>query len=322
MGLSRKSWVRYRVVIYSVVAVTIFAFRNHLDWSRLTNLVQPEDTRNQSLVLAGRDLAPALIDALIEHYHRDYPTLAIQPNGGGTNQALEDLLNRRADVAFLSRPPTPAEQELFRQVDGDTAIVMPIGVGGLIVLAGAETDAVAAPALSTDQLAGLLAGNTLHLCDRFYAADPNYGFWAAAARRLGRDPAPVDTATVVYLANDDEVRRAVTNDPRAMGMVVSYDLPVQADPGTAPRIVPVTETAGADGVAANYENVASGDYPLYVPLLVACRSNGGIQGSKFVTHLGSGPGQRQVERAGCVPAWQVLREIILTTDPPVKEKSS
>ena len=78
------------------------------------------------------------MDVLVAHYRRDYPDLDIRIQGGGTNQALEDLVNRRADVAFLSRPPTPAEQDLFRQVDGDTAIVEPVGIGAIVVLAGSE----------------------------------------------------------------------------------------------------------------------------------------------------------------------------------------
>ena len=64
-----------------------------------------------------------------------------------------------------------------------------------------------------------------------------------------------------------------------------------------------------------YENVATGADPLYVSLYVACRTNGGIQGGKFFTHLVSDRGLRQVERAGCIRARQALRQIYLTTQP-------
>lgn len=324
MGWGRKSWIRYRVGIYAVVVVLVFVYRNHFDWRRLVATGNRDDTGASTLIIAGSDLAPALVDALVEHYGRDYPDLDIRTTGGGTNQALEDLLNRQADVALLARRPTPAEQQLFRQVDGDTAIVVPIGLGGVVVLAGDAALTADAARLTTAQLAGLLAGDTQDLGERFYAADPNLGYWAAAARALGVPTDPVDTATVVYLADDHSVAQAVANDPRSLGMIVSYDLPVVAPPrlpvggdgATGPRTVPLAGTAGGAPVAATYENVAAGTYPLHVPLLVACRGNGSIQGAKFVTHLASGPGQRQVERAGCVPAVQVLREIILTTDPP------
>ena len=80
-----------------------------------------------------------------------------------------------------------------------------------------------------------------------------------------------------------------------------------------PVIVPVADRPGSLGTEPTYETVAGGDYPLFVSLFVACRTNGGIQGGKFLTHLASGRGQRQIERAGCIPARQVLREIFLTT---------
>jgi hypothetical protein len=64
-----------------------------------------------------------------------------------------------------------------------------------------------------------------------------------------------------------------------------------------------------------YENVATGVYPLYHSLFIACRENGDREGGMFVTHLSSARGLRQVERAGVVPARQVLREIYLNTNP-------
>ncbi len=325
MGLNRKSWNRYRVVIYTVIAVTIFTYRSQFDWSRLTAPFQNPAPTNTSLVIAGHDLAPAVIDNLALRYHRDYPALELTLLGGGTHLALENLVNKQAAVAFLTRPPTPAEQDLFRQVDGDTAIVEPVAVGGLLLLAGAEVLVLSPDAttgLTTTQVGSLLNGDLQGLCDRFYAADPNYGHWAAAAQLLGRDPEPSDAPTVTYLATDQDVVRAVTNDPRALGMVVSFDLPSvsastftsAADSAPGPRLVPISGPDGSPPVAPTYENVASGDYPLFVSLMVACRTNGGIEGAKFVTHLASGPGQRQIERTGCIPARRVLREVILKTE--------
>jgi ABC-type phosphate transport system substrate-binding protein len=321
MGFGRKSWLRYRVIIYAVVAVGIFIYRNDIDWSRLTTAFQGREQGEPTLVLAGRNLAPDLVDILVNHYRRDYPELDIQTLPGGTNQALEDLVNRRADVAFLSRPPMPAEQDLFRQVDGDTAIVEPVGLGGILILAGSDTILKDSQVMTVEHLGGLMAGDTQGFCDRFYAADPNLGYWAAAARLTGRVSDPVDEAAVIYLANDREVARAVANDGRAMGMVVSFDLPAIFSPTlpawedstVGPVIVPVADRPGGPATEPTYENVAGGAYPLFVSLFVACRTNGGIQGGKFLTHLASGRGQRQIERAGCIPARQVLREIFLTT---------
>jgi len=321
MGFGRKSWLRYRVIIYALVALGVFIYRNDIDWSRLTAAFQDRQQGEPTLVLAGRDLAPGLVDVLVDHYRRDYPGLDIRTLPGGTNQALEDLVNRRADVAFLSRPPTPAEQDLFRQVVGDTAIVEPVGLGGILILAGSDTILKDSPGMTVAHLGKLMAGDTQGVCDRFYAADPNLGYWAAAARLTGRDSDPVDEAAVIYLANDREVARAVANDRRAMGMVVTFDLPAIFSPNlpawedstAGPVIIPVADRPGGPATEPTYENVAEGAYPLFVSLFVACRTNGGIQGGKFLTHLASGRGQRQIERAGCIPARQVLREIFLTT---------
>jgi ABC-type phosphate transport system substrate-binding protein len=325
MGFGRKSWLRYRVIVYALVAGCVFLYRNQIDWSWLTTAFQGPEQTEPTLVLTGRDLAPDLVDVLVGHYHRDYPDLDIRTQGGGTNQALEDLVNRRADVAFLSRPPTSAEQDLFRQVDGDTAIVVPVGLGGILILAGSDSYRVDPKlgdlsGITVEQLRGLMAGNIQGYCDRLYAADPNLGHWAAAAMLVGGDPDPVDHAAVVYLADDREVARAVANDPRAMGMIASFDLPASPvgtlfpgeDATAGPRIVPLAGRSGGEPADPTYENVASGAYPLFVSLFVASRTHGGIQGGKFVTHLASGRGQRQIERAGCIPAKQVLREVYLT----------
>jgi ABC-type phosphate transport system substrate-binding protein len=326
MGFGRKSWLRYRVIIYAVVAVGVFLYRNHIDWSRLVPAFVDRAGGDLTLVIGGRDLAPDLVDVLVEHYRRDYPDLAVSTLPGGTNQALEDLVNGRADAAFLTRAPTPAEQDLFREVDGDTAIVMPVGVGAILILAGVESlpgnrsaDGLAPVTLA--QLAGLMGGDMQGLGDRFYAADPNHGQWAAAAQLLERSADPADDPAVVYLADDAQVVRAVASDPRALGMIASFDLPAAPrrnlpageDATAGPALVPVRETSSDAGFAATYENVVAGDYPLYVSLFVACRADGDIQGGKFVTHLSSGRGQRQVERAGCIPARQVPHEVFLTT---------
>ena len=62
--------------------------------------------------------------------------------------------------------------------------------------------------------------------------------------------------------------------------------------------------AAPDSAAAapSYENLAVGAYPLHHVLYAACRGNGSLEGAKFVTHLASARGLRQVERAGVLPA--------------------
>ena len=75
------------------------------------------------------------------------------------------------------------------------------------------------------------------------------------------------------------------------------------------------EIPGEKLFVAQADAVARGDYPLYHYLYVACRPHESIRGTMFVTHLTSDRGQRQVERAGYLPARHPMREIALTTHP-------
>jgi ABC-type phosphate transport system substrate-binding protein len=76
------------------------------------------------------------------------------------------------------------------------------------------------------------------------------------------------------------------------------------------------DSEGAAAARPTHEAIAAGSYPLWHHLHVACRPGGGIEGDKFVTHLTSARGQRQVERSGYLPSRQVPREVILSTTPP------
>jgi hypothetical protein len=73
--------------------------------------------------------------------------------------------------------------------------------------------------------------------------------------------------------------------------------------------------AGRRAAAPGYEEIAYGEYPLIHHLIAACRAGGSIEGSMFVTYLTSDRGQRQIERAGVLPARHTLREIVLTRGP-------
>lgn len=281
------------MTLYVIVIAVLFVVRGKPSLAPWTQLLTGRAAADTTLTIAGRDLAPALIDDLLTGYRRDYPALTVTLTAGGTNQALEDLLNRRVDVAFLYRPPTAAEQAQLRTLDGDTAVVIPVAVGGLAVLAAPAAGPVS-----------LTLDDPTRGGRRLYAVDPNEGAWDALRGRLGE-------ADVTFLATPGDVARAVVADPGTLGVVSTFTL--ADDPSV--RRVPVS-APGDTAAAPTFTNLVTGAYPLYHWLYVACRERGGIQGTKFVTHLASPRGQRQVERAGFVPARQVAREVILTRDPP------
>jgi len=301
------------VAVYVLVIFVLFLLRGRPGVRRFTGRFAGGGAADTTLVVTGADLAPGLVGRLVENYRRDYPRLSVQIRPGGTAAALEDLVNRRADAAFLSRPPLPSEQRLFAGADGDTALWFPIALGAIVVLAAAD-----APdsTLSLDTLRALARGDPEAGAPRLYVPDPNSGLWDALRAKLGL-PSDVASAPpgVVFLRDDAAVPAAVRADGRAFGVVSSFAFPDGAAlPGA--RAVPLRAAADGAPIWPGAAEIAAGAYPLWHYLYVGCRPRGGVQGTKFVTHLTSPRGQRQVERTPFLPARQVPREIHLNRRPP------
>lgn len=347
MASRRRTWFLIRVGIYLAVIAALFLWRGGVNWPRFKRLLQPAQTSAATLSVAGRDLAPDLVDRLVSAYRRDYPDLTLTVSGGGTNRALEELLSDRTDVAFLIRPPTAAEQGFFRETTGDTAVYVPVAIGGIAVVAGAEADT---SSLTVAALRELLIGNTPGRCETFYLPDPNGGLWDALRLRLaeiagadaeantsaeGGDGSLADAdgpladgglpdftnlpagSPVVFLTNEKAVVAAVSASPHCCGLVST--LAIRQDDNGLPAVLmatlPLCVREGGARARPTYADLASGAYPLYHRLYAACRGSGNIRAGMFVTHLTSARGLRQVERAGAVPAKQILREIYLTREP-------
>lgn len=312
MSLTRRGiripWKQTRFLLYLLVVAGLFVLRGPVGWH---GLVPRGGTRaGDSLVVAGRDLAPDLIDRMAGLARRDDPGLPVAVRGGGTNHALEDLINRRANVAFLVRPPSPGEQRLFRSVDGDSADWFAVALGGIALVTG--RDGTPDPVAGED-LRRILDGKETPRATRLYVPDPNRGIWDALRSALTLPPGEPDrTGGVVFLQDEAAVLDAVREDPGALGVASTLALPEALPPGTA--LAPVG-TDGGEPALPTYESIASGRYPLIHALYAACRGEGDIQGAKFVTLLTGERGQRQVERAGYVPALLYLREVVLTTHP-------
>ncbi|TFG41858.1 MAG: hypothetical protein E4H48_05455 [Syntrophobacterales bacterium] len=314
MASRRRIWFLGRMIVYTAIVVLLYLNRGGVSWRRLADPLRGPEGTDATLTIAGRDLAPLLVDRLVVFYRQEYPDLAISVTGGGTNQALEDLINGRASAAFLYRRPSLAEEELFRTIDGDTAIVVPVAVGGVILVAG---DAAAAEPLTLDEVRRLLAGDDTGRCERIYVPDPNEGLWDAVRTSLGLSDPPATRPLTLFLADAQAVLDAVSRDGRAWGIISSLNAPLDpgADPPPGLRIVSLRAGPEDSPALPTYENVATGAYPLHHRLYLACRENGSREGGKFLTHLASARGLRQVERAGVIPDRQVLREIYLTTTP-------
>lgn len=315
MRSRKRTWFLVRIAVYITAIAALYLYRGGVPWRQLVNKLGASTRPTGTLTVAGCDLAPRLADRLLLAYGRDYPDLGIVRRGGGTNQALEDLLGGAADVALLYRRPSPQEQAYFRAADGDTAIVVPVAVGAglLLIQAGAAT-----PAPDPAQLRELLEGRRPQWCDRLYTTDPNEGLWEAV--RAGLDlsgPERPEGSPVVFLADAAAVTDAVRADDGAWGLVGSLSLEGDALAGPPTDLAYLALRAAADSAAAapTRENLASGAYPLHHMLYAASRAGGSIEGAKFMTYLASPRGLRQVGRAGEVPARLVARTIQLSRDP-------
>ncbi len=301
-----------RVAVYALVIIVLFRLRDRVEFKRLVRQLTAPSAADTSLVLSGSDAAPALINRMVANYHREYPKLALRVGGGQTTAALEELVNKRASVAFLSRPPLPSEQRLFVQAGGDSALWFPIALGAILVLVG-QASADTSESLVT--LRALADGTPAAGRDKLYVPDPNSGLWDAFRAKLGLRPA-LDAAPsgVVFLKDDAAVADAVGADATSLGVISSFTMPDGPAPHGA-RAVSLRAAPGAQAFRPDVEQIASGDYPLWSYVYISCLSRGGAQGAKFVTYMTSTRGQRQIEDTDYLPVQQVMRPVYLNRSP-------
>ena len=307
----RRFWLYGAIIIVLLPLWILPRFRSYLEDTVPTESPRPSNR----LIVAGLDLAPVLIPRLVDAYQRLYPELDIRMQRGGTRKALEDLFNRRADVAFLRRP-MKNEDIVIVQAIGDTALSFPVELGAIAVLISREVEI---DSLSVADLREWIqyrgpdgtsfdGASRLHL----YAPDPNLGLWTALTRQLDL-PESVGES-VIWLASDHDVATAVGNDRRGLGFASLLALPEDLN-RLGVRTLRIAEAPEEEAVVPEEGEVATGGYPLYHYLYAACRPEGGATASGFVSFLHSGRGQRLVAREGFLPARDVPREIHLTRQP-------
>ncbi len=300
-----------RLILYAVAAGALFLARNSVDWKRPRTPAPPPAGESRTLTLSGDALAPGLVADILAFYRRDNPGLDIRLLGSGSSAALEDVANGRADAAFTLRPASDTEQHEIVSLRGDSLLAFPVAIGGFLLLAGAD-----APlgSLSRDDLGAFLAGTAEAPFDRLYAPDPNAGEWPAFLALFGGTSGPRDSGRIVFLERSEDVVRAVAGDAGAVGIVGALSLSI---PDPSVRIVPLRgEASNAPMIEPTGENIASGMYSLYYTLYIASLSKGGTEGARFVTHLNSARGQRQIERTAFLPARREPRKVEITRGAP------
>lgn len=306
-----RRFLRFRIWIYALILVAVVlyrfvpGFRSHLP--SLGNPVSP----TRQVVIAGLDLAPVLIPRLVTEYHTLYPNLDLRTKGGGCRQALEDLVNHKADLAFLNRLPTPAEKKVISTVV-DSVETYPIALGGIAVLSAVNGGI---DSVSISDLSAWVRGEPGTGTNRpshVYLPDPNLGLWDALSLQLGVRES--DKPDVVWLADETMVAQAVAADPRSIGFASTLSLA----PDLEKRDVRYVEVRGSTGEFAALPGpaeISRGDYPLYHYLYLAFLPQVSAAASGLVTFLYSPRGQRLVEREGFLPARETARVVQIVQKP-------
>lgn len=308
----RPRWLFARVTFYTLVVLAVFLLRGPgLKGGGSGWRFSTESDTVKTITLAGLELAPELIPRLVSDYEWAFPHLHVNVEEGGTAHALEAMVNQRAAVGLMYRPPTREEKSLVMSAVDDSVLYFPFALGGIALLA---RDDSGLDSLDANDLRRVLRGNTDARFERIYAPDPNQGLWDAFKSCLGFAAAVPDPETVVFLKDEKTVVEAIMADPRAIGIASTLSLPdTVVESGM--HTVAVRPGNGAPAAYPAYERIGYGDYPLFHYLYAACLANGSVRGAMFVTHLTSDRGQRQVERAGFLPARQTARAIVITRHP-------
>jgi ABC-type phosphate transport system substrate-binding protein len=308
----RPKWLIVRVAFYLLVVVVVIVLRGPaLRHSGSGFRFSTESDTVRTITLAGVELAPELVPQIIDDYTFGAPGMHVRTIEGGTARALEAMANHRAEVGLMYRTPSREERSIMLSAVKDSVLCFPIALGGIEILAH---DRSGPDSLGAGDLRRALRGERVAAFDKVYAPDPNQGLWDALRTCLGfSESAPVPPS-VTFLKDEKQVVDAVMADPRGIGITSTLSLP---DTVVTEGVHAVAIRADKGGAAAmpEYERIGYGDYPLYHYLYAACLANGSVRGAMFVTHLTSDRGQRQIERAGFLPARQTARPIVITRHP-------
>ena len=292
--------LRRRFLIYVLFIAGIVAWKLAPQMANVVKKVPGiGKAAGRALVISGSDSAPQFVVETVAQFTSEYPKVSVELGGGGTLQALENLLNKRADVAVLCRPPTDREMRIAGE-RGDSLVYFPVALGGIAVLAprAAGIDAITLGELRALVSSGPAAAFPGRRIERFYGPSPNSGLWEALLARLGM---PTSLAPAyVPLETGEQVVSALRQDAGGIGFTstLTYTL---ATADESVREVAVT----IEGIGARLPtkgNIVDGSYPIFHHIYLCTISGGGALASGFVTYYTQPTGQKWVARRGFLPA--------------------
>jgi phosphate binding protein len=247
----------------------------------------------------GGRLSPELAEA----YRASHPGVSIPIEALGSSTAFVGLLEGSAEIGQSSRPIN--EKELARAKElGLELHEAVIGYDGVAVVVNPANPIAA---LSVAQLADLFTGKVASWREVGGAdlpvrliSRPSYSgthaFFKERVVRRGNAKGPEEFAPATeYLEENGAIIAAIAGDPRAVSYVGLGWLAEQV------KALAVTAQTGEPPVEPAIDNVRSGRYPLYRPLLMYVRADAPQSARQFLAFVLSEAGAGIVRRNGFVP---------------------
>ncbi len=132
------------VIIDEEIAKIIYDFPDYV----------PVPSLKGSITIQGSDTMASTLTGLAEAFNRLYPDVKFNIRGGGSGQALEDLVAGTCDFASVSRDLTDAEVAQIKKDSGVDVVEIKIASGGACVIVNADNPITK---ITREQLNGIFA---------------------------------------------------------------------------------------------------------------------------------------------------------------------
>jgi len=257
-----------------------------------------------TLRVVGSDAAKPMVSAAADSFAGSYKRARISVEGGGTVVGLEELINRQADVAVLSREPLEAEKAAAEEVGVEIALYA-FAKDGLAIVVHRDNPVYA---LAFGEARAVFTGATRDWAElggqpgriRVYVSGVQSGAWGFVQKKL------LDEAPFVEGAGRAPTTAAVVDSVAAHEDAIGFAGMAELDERV--KALPISPPDGGPLKVLNVDTVYRKEYPLVRVFYFGTR---GIPRdnlvSGFISFVMSTPGQRIVLDAGFVPATVLLR---------------
>ena len=268
-----------------------------------------------AITIQGSDtMAPTLM-ALAEAFNRLYPEVKFNIRGGGSDQALQDLVAGKCDFASVSRDLTDAEVAQIKKESGVNVVEIKIASGGACIIVNADNPITQ---ITREQLNGIFAITHSMTKDPIFAwkeLDPTspIGEEWIALYVTDENSSTTKTFTDFAMPNERFTTSYFYREPSPSSVVnacCAYKTAIGV--GSYKHIQPRAKTLAVSGdngktfVAPTEMNIYTGKYPMSRPLeLVAVLDKQGnlppllLDFARFIL---SETGQDEIHDEGYSPA--------------------